>query len=225
VSRSVDACFFDLYGTLVDLAALDAACEAAAPGRGPMLAGRWRARQLEATWLRTVMGRWADFEVVTREALAVAADELALDGGKLALDLAGAWSRLSPRPGVHALLGRLDTAGVPLGILSNGAVAMIEATVDGAGLGGRFGRILSADHVRAFKPAPAVYRLATEATGMAADRIGFVTANGWDAVGAAAFGLIVLWLRPPGGSLPGVGPLDRPPMEVRLDEIATLIGA
>ena len=75
----VDVVCFDLYGTLVDLAPLDVACEVLAAGRGGPLAARWRARQLEASWLRTAMDRWADFDLVTREALDVSCAEFGVD--------------------------------------------------------------------------------------------------------------------------------------------------
>ncbi len=179
MAQPVDAVFFDLYGTLVDLAGLDAACEAAAPGRGTDLAARWRARQLEATWLRTCMGRWGDFAEVTRDALSVAAAELELDPDTLRVALDDAWYRLRPRTGVPDLIERLEAARLPVGILSNGTDAMIRATLDGAGIGHRFAALLSADAARAFKPSPAVYALATAAVGRPAERIGFVTANGW----------------------------------------------
>jgi len=225
VIRPVEAVFFDLYGTLVDLAGLEAACEAAVPGRGAELAVRWRARQLEATWLRTCMGRWADFEQVTAEALDVTAEELALDADGLTARLAGAWHRLQPRAGVPVLLERLAAARLPTGVLSNGSSAMLRATLDGAALTDRFAHLLSADAARAFKPARAVYRLATDATDLPPGRIGFVTANGWDAAGAAAFGFLVAWLQQPGGSLPAVGHVDRRPTGVTVEEVASLFGA
>jgi FMN phosphatase YigB (HAD superfamily) len=55
--RAVDAVFFDLFGTLLDLGGLVEDCETAASGRGRELAARWRVRQLEFSWLRTTMGR------------------------------------------------------------------------------------------------------------------------------------------------------------------------
>ena len=73
---AVGAVFFDLFGTLLSLAPLDDACDRLAPGRGAEIAARWRARQLEASWLRTAMERWADFDVVTREALRATLEEL-----------------------------------------------------------------------------------------------------------------------------------------------------
>jgi 2-haloacid dehalogenase len=65
---------------------------------------------------------------------------------------------------------------------------------------------LSVDAARRFKPHPSVYQLAVDATRLTTKRIGFVTANGWDAAGASAFGFRVAWLRPgPTASLPAVG--------------------
>lgn len=203
--RHVGVVCFDLYGTLVDLAPLDVACEVLAPGRGGPLAARWRARQLEASWLRTVMDRWADFDVVTREALDVACAEFGLDPDPEARDAAGrAFLDLPPRAGAVEGVADLRRAGLSLAVLSNGSSAMIEASVRSAGLDGRFEALLSADATRAYKPHPAVYQLAVDRFGCAPDRIGFVTANGWDAAGAAAHGLAVAWLRPAGAVLPAV---------------------
>src|SRR5262245_41974428 len=48
-------------------------------GRGEPLVGAWRTRQFEYTWLRTLMGRYANFWQVTEEALVFAASALKLD--------------------------------------------------------------------------------------------------------------------------------------------------
>src|SRR6188474_550642 len=79
-ARPVDAVFFDLFGTLLSLAPLDDACDRLAPGRGAEIAARWRARQLEASWLRTAMERWADFDVVTVDALRATLQESGVGG-------------------------------------------------------------------------------------------------------------------------------------------------
>ena len=223
----VDAVFFDLYGTLLDLRGLDSACEAVAPERGAELAGRWRARQLEGTWLRDAMGRWADFAMVTAEALAVAGRELGLElaAAEVERRLLPAWWSLPSRDGIHPVLDRLDEAGVPSGVLTNGSATMLERSLEHAGLAARFRWRLSVDAVRRYKPSPAVYGLATAAVGSPADRIGFVTGNAWDAAGAAAYGFRVAWLRSAGGELPAVGPLDPPPSPVALDRVAAMFGA
>jgi 2-haloacid dehalogenase len=204
----VAAVWFDLYGTLVDLAPLVDACETGAPGHGADLAARWRARQVEASWLRTLMDRWAPFETVTRDALAAAALDVGVDVGSLDT-LDRAFERLPARQGAAECLHTLRDLGVPTGILSNGSAAMIERTSRSAGLRDLVDEVRSVDVVRRYKPDPAVYRMAGDASGVDAARVGFVTANGWDAAGAAAFGFRVAWLRPgPDAVVPAVGAPD-----------------
>lgn len=206
---SIAAVWFDLYGTLVALDPLIAECEAVAPGSGSALADRWRRRQLEASWLRSLMGAWQPFDVVTRDALRSAATELAIDQPLGMLD--GAFERLPARPDAVAVLGGLRRSGLLVGVLSNGSGGMIARTLTAAGLDGVIDVWRSVDEVRRYKPDPAVYRLAVERSGVAPDRVAFVTANGWDAAGAAACGLDVLWLRSSGSEqLPAVGaPMPR----------------
>ena len=205
-ARPVDAVFFDLFGTLLSLRPLDDLCDRVAPGRGAELASRWRARQLESSWLRTAMDRWADFDTVTRDALMAAVEELGIteqhdrDLGALA----DAFAKLPLVAGAADAVGRLHTAGVATGILTNASTGTLGRVADRLEL--PIDHLLSVDAARRYKPHPSVYRLAVDATGLAPERMGFVTANGWDAAGAGAFGFRVAWLRPtPAARLPPVG--------------------
>ena len=65
---SVDALVFDAYGTLFDVQALTPQCEADWPGQGAAVSALWRGTQLEYSWLRSLMGRYADFERITADA-------------------------------------------------------------------------------------------------------------------------------------------------------------
>lgn len=190
----VGAVFFDLFGTLLSLEPLDHACDRLAPGRGAGIAARWRARQLEASWLRTAMDRWADFEVVTRDALEMTLDELGIESDRDHAVLADAFAELPVVPEAAEVVPRLHGAGLTTGILTNASARTLERVAARVEL--PIDHLLSVDAVRQFKPHPKVYRLAVDATGLPPDRIGFVTANGWDAAGAGVFGLRVAWLRP-----------------------------
>jgi 2-haloacid dehalogenase len=205
-ARRVDAVFFDLFGTLLSLAPLDQACDRLSPGRGAEIAARWRARQLEASWLRTAMEQWADFDVVTVDALRATLQELGVgrSADESALrEVAGAFIDLPLVDGAAKVVQELRAAGIVTGILTNASSRALDR------VSGRLPPMdhgLSVDGARRFKPHPSVYQLAVDATGLPATRIGFVTANGWDAAGAGAFGFRVAWLRPgPTASLPAVG--------------------
>ena len=202
MTGQVGAVYFDLYGTLLDLAPLDAACEAIVPGRGAEFARAWRAEQLRLTWLRTIMGAWEDFEQVTEAALHATATRFGLDEWIAGEALGAAFDRLPVRPEAPPVIDILRAAGPRLGVLSNGSRSMIDRALAGTSLSAAFDDVLSVDAVRRYKPDPAVYELAVHVSGQPASRIGFVTANDWDAAGAAAFGFRVAWLRPPGAPDP-----------------------
>ena len=200
----VGAVFFDLFGTLLSLTPLDDACERVAPGRGAELAARWRARQLEASWLRTTMDRWVDFDVVTRDALQATLVELGIAASDDLDGLADAFAELPLVEESANVVRQLRPAGLATGVLTNASRRTLDGVWDRLDL--PMDHLLSVDAARKFKPHPDVYRLAVEATGLPPERIGFVTANGWDAAGAGAFGLRVAWLRPSvAASLPAVG--------------------
>ena len=205
-ARAVDAVFFDLFGTLLSLMPLDEACDRLAPGRGGEIAARWRVRQLEASWLRTAMEQWADFDVVTVDALRATLQELgvgrSLDDSVLR-EIAEAFIDLPPVAGAPDVVEELRAAGLVTGVLTNASSRMLDQVTERLP---RMDHYLPVDSAQRFKPHPSVYQLAVDATGLPADRIGFVTANGWDAAGAGAFGFRVAWLRPhAAATLPAVG--------------------
>lgn len=189
----LDALVFDAYGTLFDVHSVSREAESLWPGRGEALSRLWRTKQLEYTWLRSLMGRYEDFARVTGDALAYACAALALPldaaSEKRLLD---AYRRLSLFPEVRDALSALSPR--RLAILSNGAPEMLAAVVRHADLDALIPDVLSVDALRVYKPDPRVYALAVDALGTPAGRIGFVSANGWDAAGAKAFGLRVFWV-------------------------------
>jgi 2-haloacid dehalogenase len=213
----VGAVFFDLFGTLLPLDPLDDVCDRLAPGRGHELAVRWRARQIEATWLRTLMDRWVDFDVVTADALRSMLEELEVCADETSIaETAGAFARLPLHPAAAATIRELRDGGLAVGVLTNASRATVDAAL--ARLDVSFDHALSVDVVRRFKPDPAVYDLAVQAASLPPEGIGFVTGNAWDAAGAGSFGLRVAWLAPgPGAALPAVN--APPPITVSWAEV------
>lgn len=215
------ALVFDAYGTLFDVHSVTAAAESIWPGRGAALSQLWRAKQLEYTWLRSLMGRYEDFTHVTESALryACARLELAADDAQRGR-LMEAYLHLATFPEVGDALARLR--GIRLAILSNGSPAMLEPVVFNAALHGVITDVLSVDAVKVFKPDPRVYRLAVDRLGVAAKAIGFVSSNCWDAIGARSFGFRTFWINRAGAPMDELG--VRPEHELRsLAELPALV--
>lgn len=189
----VRAVVFDAYGTLFDLASATATAKDVLGDRLPALAELWRAKQLQYTWLRSLAERHADFWKVTEEALDFALDSLGLADGELRERLMGAYERLGPYADALPTLERLKGSGLRLAILSNGAPRMLGAAARNAKLTELLEMIISVEEVGTYKPHPSVYRRAVERMGLWPGEVLFVSANGWDAFGAKAFGLRVAW--------------------------------
>lgn len=193
MKAQIKACVFDAYGTLFDPFSVQRKAESIYPGQGEALARLWRSRQLEYTWLRSLMKRYADFWQVTREALVYACRCLGFRCEAPQLEeLMQEYLCLEVYPDVAAGLAALS--GQRRAILSNGSPGMLEAVVEHARLKNEFDILLSVDKVKTYKPSPAVYQLAVEALKMKKNEIGFVSSNYWDAAGAATFGFPAFWL-------------------------------
>ena len=205
MTEKVEAYVFDAYGTLFDVHCVAALAESLAHGHGAAISQMWRARQLEYTWLTSLMEQRRDFERVTRDALdyTLAALVLPLDADARA-QLFDAWLDLAPYADAEATLQRL--APRPRWILSNGTRAMLDPLVERAGLAPHLDGVMSVDEVGVYKPSPRVYALAARRLQLAPERIGFVTANGWDASGAKAFGFTVWWINRAGVPMERHGP-------------------
>lgn len=222
--RGIRACVFDAYGTLFDFGSAAAACADVLGDRTAALTALWRDKQLQYSWLRGLQGRYAPFRQVTGEALDFALESLGLAGNPaLRARLMDLYDRLDPFPEVPAVLGALRARGLATATLSNGSPDMLGAACASSGLDGLLDAVISVEEVPSFKPDPRVYRLAPDRLGVAAAEILFVSANGWDAWAASAFGMRVAWCNRAGARperLPGA-----PDAEVRsLADLPALLG-
>jgi 2-haloacid dehalogenase len=191
----ISACVFDAYGTLLDFSSAVRRSRAAKLPKADELVRLWRAKQLEYTWLRSLMGRFADFWHVTGESLDYAMETLGLNDPALRAELMQLYLQLEPYPDAAGALKRLKAAGMKTAILSNGSVTMLSAGVASARLREHLDAVVSVDEVGTYKPSPAVYARAVERVGAAAAKnVCFLSSNPWDAHGGQVFGFRAVWV-------------------------------
>ena len=192
--EGIGACIFDAYGTLFDVNAAAQHCAAELGDKWQPLAELWRGRQLQYTWLRSLMDNYADFWQITGEALDFAMEALKIDDNALRERLMALYLQLDAYPEVGDVLRRLQDRGMKTAILSNGSPKMLQAAVDNAGIGGALDAVISAAQIKIYKTSPAVYQLAVDQLGVGAPNISFQSSNAWDAHATSNFGFRVVWI-------------------------------
>jgi len=189
----ISACVFDAYGTLFDLDSVVATCRDVLGDRVGPLSELWRRKQLEYSWLRSLMGRHTDFWHVTGESLDFAFTALGIADPSLRARLMEIYLAPPAYPDVVPVLTALRDAELKVGILSNGSPTMLTSATKSAGLFDLLDKTISVEEVGIYKPHPSVYRLAVEGFECQPQQIAFVSSNGWDVAGAGAFGFQTVW--------------------------------
>ncbi|NOJ42435.1 haloacid dehalogenase type II [Bradyrhizobium australiense] len=184
---------FDAYGTLYDVQSVADVTEDAFPGYGGIITQVWRIKQLEYTWLRSLMGRYQDFSVATRDSLIYTLRSLGLQYDDDAFArIIEKYLHLDLYPDALTALSAMKDR--KLAILSNGSPGMLNALVKNSGLDRVLDATISVDAKKIFKPSPKAYALIEEVLNVPPAEVLFISSNPWDACGAKAFGLNVAWI-------------------------------
>jgi 2-haloacid dehalogenase len=192
--KSIKACVFDAYGTLFNVqAAVDGFRETIGEG-ADKFAYTWRSKQLEYTWLRSMMNLYTDFWEVTLDALDYTLQSHKIDDKGLREQLMEAYMHPQCYPEVTEVLLTLKQHGLKIVILSNGSPFMLKSAVSSTGLDHLVDLTLSVEEVEVYKPDPRVYQLAVDRLRLSPKEISFQSSNSWDVAGAATFGLRVAWI-------------------------------
>jgi 2-haloacid dehalogenase len=186
---------FDVFGTVVDWRstvieegdALGARTGVRADWAA--VADAWRSRYRPA--MARVTRRelpWLDFDELHRLTLDEVIEELGIAGlsDEDRAGFATVWHRLRPWPDAPPGLARLAER-FTLATLSNGTEAMLAEIAERGEL--PFHRILSAEHARAYKPDPRVYRLACENLRLDPEEVTMVACHGHDLEAARRVGM------------------------------------
>lgn len=214
------AVVFDMYGTVLAIDGVRNAVEVAGSRDSQAFVDAWRRKQLEYAFLSSMAQAYCDFDDLTERALHYVCAQHALTFDTDQCErLVGAWRGLPAYGDVAHALRDLRKRGIPTAILTNGTRASADAVLRRARVRELFDELLSVEDVRVYKPDPRVYALATEHFACEPRELVFVSSNGWDAWGAAHFGLRVVWCNrsrlpaeqlepPPEATLGGLDELD-----------------
>lgn len=140
---------FDLYGTLVDPAAISTELGQVL-GDGREVAKLWRLKQLEYSFRLTAMNRYEDFRWVTSRVLdfTLASAGVTLPDGQ-ADRLVELYDHLQPFPDAVSVLDELAGLDYELVVFSNGTPAMISNCLYNSGLAEFFWQVISVDELSA----------------------------------------------------------------------------
>jgi 2-haloacid dehalogenase len=195
---------FDVNETLLDLRALDAPFEDLLGSSA--LRAQWFAQMLQLSFVGGLTGDYVDFSTAQRAALRM----LAQRQGKSLNDedaqaMVDRMSSLPPHPEVADALSRLRDTPLRIVALTNSVEPVAEAQLRNAGIRDHFDRVISADSVRALKPAPAPYRAVAESFDVDISQVRLVAAHSWDISGALAAGARAAFVTRPGMVLSPLG--------------------
>jgi 2-haloacid dehalogenase len=182
---------FDVFGTVVDWFGT-----IVRTGESFGVSLDWAS--LAGDWLDGYRGRvedvrlgrrpWATLDVLQAEAFEDLRKKYNLDvlAPKDAAQFRHIWHSLEPWPDTLPALDRLRRKFI-VSALSNGNLLLLTDMARGAGLA--WDCIMSAELVHAYKPADALYKLATECLGTGPGQVLYVAAHKWDVQAGQAAGL------------------------------------
>jgi 2-haloacid dehalogenase len=190
----IRAILFDVYGTLLDVHSAIAREGKELGARADAVSRLWRQKQLEYTWVWSLRGAYRSFRVLTEDALDFALAAHGIESGALRDRLLLAYEQLDAFPDVAGALNALRQQGLRVAALSNGDPDMLENGLRAARIRDSFEAVLSVAPVQIYKPDRQVYELGRSWVDAPAAEIAFVSANAWDADGAAGFGFRTFWI-------------------------------
>ncbi|HRK24014.1 MAG TPA: haloacid dehalogenase type II [Beijerinckiaceae bacterium] len=210
---------FDAYGTLFDVHAAIARHRGALGTDAEAFSALWRAKQLEYSWTRTLMGRTRDFWQLTQDALDFCLARFPGVDPALRQPLLESYFRLDAFADARPTLLRLRADGARCALFTNGTRAMAESAAASAGLADCLEMIVSVEAAGRFKTVPEVYALVAGRLGLPMAAVTLVSSNRWDIAGAAACGMPGIWVNRTGqpDEYPDLAPVR---IITRLDELS-----
>lgn len=196
---------FDVNETLLDLRALDPHFEELFGSAA--LRPQWFGQMLQLAFVGGLTGSYVDFGTAQRAALKMLAARQGTEiNDAAAAEMVDRMRSLPPHPEVAEALTRLTGTSLRVVALTNSTADVAADQLANAGIRDLFDGALSADTVRALKPAPAAYELVARACDVPLSQVRLVAAHAWDVSGALAAGAQAAFVARPGMVVSPLGP-------------------
>ena len=196
---------FDVNETLLDLRALDGDFEELLGSSS--MRGSWFAQMLQLSFVGGLTGRYVDFRTAQLAALRMVSERAGVAVTDARIDaLVERMRSLPPHSEVASALSALHATDVRIVALVNSLQSVGEDQLINAGIREHFDAVISADSVRALKPAPAPYHAVAGHYSVGIGEVRLVAAHSWDISGALAAGARAAFVARPGMVLSPIGP-------------------
>lgn len=192
--KNIKLCVFDAYGTLFDINSVTKHYCNELGDISESFSKLWRTKQLEYTWLYSLMNRYTDFWCVTKESLDFALNYFNIKNDSLRTNLLKSYENISCYNEAPSTLSKLKEKNIQTAILSNATPNMLDVTIKNSKLDCYIDACLSIHGLKIYKPHPSVYNLILEKFNLNKNEVLFISSNSWDIAGAKSFGFNVAWI-------------------------------
>jgi 2-haloacid dehalogenase len=187
---------FDVYGTLINTSGVFNSLEKLMGEKATPFVETWRNKQLEYSFRRGLMNKYADFSVCTENALEFCCNFYKIELSKSQkATLMNEYTVLPAFPDVETGLKKLKEAGHTLIAFSNGSANAISKLLVNAEIMDSFDGIVSVEDVKMFKPSPLVYEHFNKKTNSTKSDSWLISSNPFDVIGAISYGMRSVWVQ------------------------------
>jgi len=187
---------FDVYGTIINTSGVYDLLETFMDKNAKPFMDAWRNKQLEYSFRRGLMNKYADFSICTKQALEFCCltFQIELSSGQKAA-LLEEYRVLPAFPDVQAGLQNLRESGYKIYAFSNGSESAISGLLKNANIMEYFHGIVSVEDIKMFKPSPLVYAHFNKKTNSAIPDSWLISSNPFDVIGAISYGMRSAWVQ------------------------------
>lgn len=184
----------DVYETLLDMSEVEKRVNLLLDSKNGYTI--WFEMFMQYCFVDNCIVQFNDFPSIAYATLQMAGRTLGREIGERDInDVLELLKHLPVHEGVQEGLSKLNDAGYRIAALTNSPEKTVRERMERTGLISYFEKVMSAEHVKKYKPSIAVYEWAIVQLEVEANEILLVSAHGWDLAGAVNAGLQTAYMK------------------------------